>query len=88
MRGYYDLYQRSDVHLLADVFDNFRRTSKTYYKLGPWHYFTSPGLARYAMLKMTKIQLEHIIDIDMYMFIETGMRLKNQTVMGRLTISI
>ena len=40
--------------------------------LGP--YFSSPGLAWDAMLKMTKIELEFISHIDMHLFIEKGMR--------------
>ena len=52
----------------------FRRTCLEYYKLDPCHYFTSPGLSWDAMLKMTDIQLELMTDIDMFQFIEKGMR--------------
>ena len=45
-----------------------------YYRLDPCHYFSSPGLSWDAMLKMTKIELELIDDIDMHLFIEKGMR--------------
>ena len=51
---YHDLYLESDILLLADVFENFRKTCLQYYKLDPCHYFTSPGLSWDAMLKMTK----------------------------------
>ena len=44
------------------------------YGLDPAHYLTSPGLAWDAMLKMTKISLELITDIDVQLFIEKGMR--------------
>ena len=45
-----------------------------YYGLDPCHYFSSPGLTWYAVLKMTGIELELISDIDMCLFIEKGMR--------------
>ena len=74
MGEYHDLYLKSDVLLLADVFENFRKTCSQFYKLDPCHYFTSPGLSWDAMLKMTKIKLELMVDIDMFQFIEKGMR--------------
>ena len=74
MGEYHDLYLESDILLLADVFENFRKTCLEYYKLDPCHYFTSPGLSWDAMLKMTDIKLELMIDIDMFQFIEKGMR--------------
>ena len=74
MGEYHDLYLKSDVLLLTDVFENFRMTCMLYYKLDPCHYFTSPGLSWDAMLKMTDIKLELMTDIDMFQFIEKGMR--------------
>ena len=74
MGAYHDLYLGSDVLLLADVFKSFRKTCLQYYKLDPCHYFTSPGLSWDAMLKMTNIKLELMTDIDMFQFIEKGMR--------------
>ena len=74
MGDYHDLYLKADVLLLADVFENFRKTCLQYYKLDPAHYFTSPGLSWDAMLKMTNIKLELISDVDMYQFVEKGMR--------------
>ena len=35
---------------------------------------SSPGLSWDAMLKITGAELEKIIDIDMYLFIEKGLR--------------
>ena len=58
MGEYHDLYLKSDILLLADVFENFRKTCLQNYKLDPCHYFTSPGLSWDAMLKMTNIKLE------------------------------
>ena len=74
MGEYHDLYLKTDILLLTDVFENFRKTCLTYYKLDPLHYITSPGLAWDAMLKMIGINLELITDIDMQLFIEKGLR--------------
>ena len=74
MGEYHDLYLRSDILLLADVFENFRKTCHQHYKLDPCHYFTSPGLSWDAMLKMTGIKLELMTDVDMFQFIEKGLR--------------
>ena len=74
MGDFHDLYLKSDTLLLADIFENFRKTCLQYYKLDPCHYFSSPGLSWDAMLKMTKVKLELITDIDMFQFIEKGLR--------------
>ena len=47
---YHDIYNISDVLLLADVFENFRDVCMNNYKLDPAWYYTSPGLAWDAVL--------------------------------------
>ena len=74
IRDYHDLYLKTDVLLLADVFENFRRTCLKHYKLDPAHYYTSPGLAWDACLKETGQQLELLCDYDMLMMFERGIR--------------
>ena len=74
IKDYHDLYLKSDVLLLADVFENFRKTCLHHYKLDPAHYYTSPGLAWDACLKTTGQKLELIHDYDMLMMIENGIR--------------
>ena len=59
MGDYHDLYLKTDVLLLADV---FIITCLEYYRLDPCHYFSSPGLSWDAMLKMTKTELELILN--------------------------
>ena len=47
MGDYHDRYlktEKTDVLLLADVFEKFISTCLEYYGLDPCHYFSSPGL--------------------------------------------
>ena len=74
LREHHDLYLKTDVLLLCDVFEKFIKTCLDYYCLDPSHYFSSPGLSWDAMSKMTKIKLEKINDINFHLFIEKGMR--------------
>ena len=74
LQDYHDLYLKTDVLLLADVFENFRKTSLKYYKLDPCHYYTVPGLAWDACLKVTKQELQLLKDYDMLMMFEKGIR--------------
>ncbi|GBN65966.1 hypothetical protein AVEN_48057-1 [Araneus ventricosus] len=45
MGEYTDLYVKSDVHLSADIFENFRDLCMNTYTLDPAWYFTPPGLS-------------------------------------------
>ena len=74
IRDYHDLYLKSDVLLLADVFENFRTTCLKHYNFDPAHYYTSPGLAWDACLKETKQELKLLQDYDMLMMFEKGIR--------------
>ena len=74
MGEYHDLYLRTDVLLLADVFESFRSTCLEYYRLDPCHYYSAPGLSWDALLRMTKINLDLIAYLDQQLFIEKGMR--------------
>ena len=74
LKDYLKLYNTSDVLLLADVFENFRDLCLKNYGLDPVHYYTAPGLAWDAMLKMTNINLELLSNVDMLLMIEKGIR--------------
>ena len=71
---YSDQYCRTDVLLLVDVFETFRRTCLEQYGLDPAQYYTSPGLSWDALLKKTGVELELLTGYDQYLFIEKGMR--------------
>lgn len=71
---YMDLYLRLDVVLLADVFESFRALSLSFYGLDPLNYFSLPGLAWDAALKLTGAELDLLHDISMYEFLEKGIR--------------
>ena len=74
LKDYHELYNITDVLLLADVFENFRDLCLKIYKLDPVYYFTAPGLAWDACLKMTNIQLELLSDVNMLLMFEKGIR--------------
>ena len=74
MGDYHDLYVTTDTLLLADVFQNFRRTCKETYRLDPANYLTAPGLAWDALLLHSKIELELLTDVEKYLFFEKGKR--------------
>ncbi|XP_064215761.1 uncharacterized protein LOC135265262 [Tribolium castaneum] len=71
---YSDLYLKSDILLLADVFENFRNMCLKHYELDPAHYVTAPSLSWNAMLKFTHVKLELLTDIDMLHFFKKGIR--------------
>ena len=74
IRDYHDLYLKSDVLLLADVFENFRATCLKHYNLDPAHYYTSPGLAWDACLRETGQSLKFRHNYAMLIMFERGIR--------------
>ena len=61
MTDYHDLYLKTDVLLLTDIMTEFRKVCKRVYGLDALHYYTAPGLAWDAMLKLTKVKLDLIL---------------------------
>ena len=74
MGEYHDLYLKTDVLLLTDVFENFRDMCLSYYRLDPVYYYTLPNFAFDAMLKLTGIEIDLVYDQEMYEMIEAGLR--------------
>ena len=60
--------------LLTDAFEKVIDMCLKFYGLDLCHYISFSGLSWDAVLKMTGVKLEKISDIDMYLFIEIGLR--------------
>ena len=82
---YHDLYVQCDTFLLADIFENFRNKCIEIYKLDHAHFLSTPGLAWKACLKMTKVELELLTDIDTLLMVEKGSRGRIYQAMHRYT---
>ena len=74
MGEYQDLYLKTDTILLANIFESFRSVCMENYGLDPAHFYTAPGLAWKACLKKTGIRLELLLDSDMLLMFEHGIR--------------
>ena len=68
------MYVQSDTLVLADVFENFRNKCIEMCELDPAHILSAPGLAWQACLKKTEVELELLINIDMLLMVEKGIR--------------
>ena len=74
MGEYHDLFLTTDVVLLTNVFESFRRVCLENYGLDPSHFYTAPGLAWKACLKKTEVKLKLLLDPDMLLIFERGLR--------------
>ena len=71
---YHDVYLKSDLLILADIFENFRRFCLLNYELDAAHYLSGPQLAYDALFKLTRVELDLLTDVDVYKMIEKGIR--------------
>ncbi|GFW12718.1 uncharacterized protein TNCV_3884281 [Trichonephila clavipes] len=71
---YCDLYVKTVVLLLTELFENFRKICMQTYKLDPCWYFTTPALSWDVMLLHTKVAIKLITDYDILLFIKKGVR--------------
>ena len=83
MKDYHDLYLQTDVLLLADCFENFRRKCLDFYKLDPAHFYTTQGLSWNAALWMTGVKLELCTEEGMHLMVEEGVRGGVNTIITR-----
>ena len=74
LREYHDLYLNMDVILQANVFKAFRKVCLDNYGLDLAHFYTAPELAWHTCLKKTGIRLELLLDPDMLIMFERGIR--------------
>ena len=70
--NYNDLYVKTDVFLLADVFANYRKNWCESFGLDPLYCVSAPGFCNRVMLKMTNAEIKLITNIDMHLMIEKG----------------
>ena len=68
------MYFRSDVLLLADVFENFPKMCLEIYKLDPIKFISVPGLVWQAALKKKQVELDLLTDVEMLLMIEKVIR--------------
>ena len=83
MKDYHNLYLKTDVMLLTDVMENYRNVCIDNYELDPLWYYTAPGLAWDAALKISNVKLELITDPNMYLMVENGIRGGVSTIIKR-----
>ena len=81
LREYLECYLTSDITLLADNFNQFRKMIFDQFELDPVKYVSSPSLKKDCALKYTKCKIENIKDVSIFNFVR-------KLVMGGLSNSI
>ena len=74
LMDYHMIYLKSDVLLLADIWENFKNVCYDTYKLDACYYYTSPSLSFDSFLLYSKAEIELLTDMDKVLFIENGIR--------------
>ena len=82
-KDYLLLYQKLDVLILSDVFENFRELCLKHYEIDPAYCYSAPGLSWNAGLKFTGIELELLTDKDMLDMFKDGIRGGFSGVLGK-----
>lgn len=74
LQDYMEIYLKTDVLLLADVFESFRAMCFEFYGLDCSYFVSLPQYGMEALLKRSGVELELFTDIDMINFIYRGVR--------------
>ena len=74
MLEYLNLYMKLDTYLLADIFLKFRNFLHQQLEIDPAHFISLPSFSFSCMLKMTKVEIEAIRDIEVYNFLNDNIR--------------
>ena len=81
LRQYLECYLTSDITLLADVFNNFRKIIFDNFELDSCKYISAPSSSKDCALKYSKYKIENIQDVSIFNFVR-------KTVMGGLSDAI
>ena len=76
------LYCKTDVILLADVFEKFVKVSTEEYKINPLYCVSLPGYTYQCALKYTDIKLQTLQDKDLILLIENNIKGGISSIMG------
>ena len=82
-KDYHNLYLKTDVMILADAFEKYRKFFLKHHKIDPCYCYSAPGLTWQCGLKYTGIELELLTDYDMLTMIEKGIRGGFSGVLGK-----
>ena len=69
LNEYLECYLKSDITLLADIFNNFRKMIFDEFQLDPVKYISAPSLSKDCALKYSKCKIEHIKDVSIFQFV-------------------
>ena len=81
IKEYLEFYLKSDITLLADNFNNYRKIMFDEFQLDPVKYVSAPSLTKDCALKYSKCKIENIKVVSIFNFIR-------KTIIGGLSDSI
>ena len=72
LKEYLKCYLKSNITLLADIFNNFRKMIFDEFELDPVKYISAPSLSKDCALKYSKCKIEHIKDVTIFQFVRNS----------------